>query len=116
VVGYPSGFMSKIDQDSSAYRYATKEWESLADAADMAPSTKAQMVAHVAAILKIAECMRADGSFPEPDARVASRHRSGLFVEDRLQLPAVRSRGEGLQRPTGAPKRGGSGGDMQQGG
>ncbi|MCU1494621.1 MAG: hypothetical protein JWO62_2385 [Acidimicrobiaceae bacterium] len=69
--GYPDGYMKQIDPNASPYTTATKDCQSLASSADMAPYTKAQMAAHIAAMLKISECMHAHRitGFPEPDAQ-----------------------------------------------
>ena len=67
--GYPDGYMKSLDM--ARYPSATEDCRPLADRAGMAPRTKAQMEAHVQAMLKIAQCMRANGvkSFPDPDAQ-----------------------------------------------
>jgi hypothetical protein len=117
--GYPDGYMRQIDPNGSAYDSATKECASLADAADMAPYTKAQMAAHIAAMLKIAECMRDHGiaGFPDPDAEggfkapVGGSSSSIDFSSSQYAAAAKACNG-----PPGAPKGAGSGGNVRQGG
>jgi len=68
--GYPGGYMKNIQQNSPSYVNGTKDCRPLADAAQMAPWTKAQMAAHDAMMLKISVCMRAHGitNFPDPSS------------------------------------------------
>ncbi|MGO9196511.1 MAG: hypothetical protein ACLQK4_05225 [Acidimicrobiales bacterium] len=66
--GYPR--VNNLQPDSSSYVNGAKDCRPLADAAQMAPWTKAQMEAHDAMMLKISVCMRAHGitNFPDPNA------------------------------------------------
>ena len=106
--GYPSGYMHSIDPNSSAYVNATKDCRPLEGAAGMAPWTKAQMEAHDAVMLKIAQCMRAHGivNFPDPDAQGGFSMQPGTIDESSPQYAAAAKKCNG---PPGLP-RGAAGG------
>lgn len=107
--GYPDGYMKNLDM--ARYGSATKDCTPLEDAAGMAPWTKAQMEAHLEAMLKISQCMRANGvkNFPDPTPQgsfnIAAGNSSSSIDYHSAQYATAAKKCDG---PPGAPRAGGA--------
>ena len=101
--GLADGALNGIDQNSPQFVTADKDCAKQADAADMAPPTKAQLQAHMAMMLKITACMHAHGfsNFPDPTPQCGFSISSGQIYTETPQHSAA-------AKTCGAPLGGGA--------
>jgi hypothetical protein len=104
--GFGSGSLNDINRNSSQFLAAQKDCAAEADAAGMAPPTKAEQEAHATAMLKISECMQTNGfpNLPDPNAE------GGFMISNPTSLgigtPRYAKAAKKCDAPPGPPESG----------